>query len=542
MFFQGIAKKRQRKRFRSVVILFSVLFMVVQTVPLVHAMSSAWATPQPSCDNILYPFDQPHPACDIQVGYSWTAANYHGTDIPIKGVRVTITFPNTSPSVIPSYNELGAGIAVHVPSANPNTADEGVDFVYYGFVNVGHDAISLMSSGWVTCEWKNCASLYTQSCYTSSDPQTNYWITCPGTRHWQVFADRFPCSGCSVSDVYQVQMLWTSGGVAIWNYYRNGTFIYEYGFAMPTNWQVGTYFKMGTGKTCPVLGICYPEWNHLQFGVTMITTTTSENFPFGVDMANAMYLNWDYSFWIALPNVRDLTGQNAWIDSIFKVGFWQMPAKVVGQVSGCSTDANFSYSASATAPNGDTLWGDLPAACTAPGTGGGNGLPTGGCCGGGGGSVASETLITMSDGSELPVQTLSRGDGIIMYDVYSGASLKATITTIHSVTVDNMLTIHTENDPPLRVDVNPHLKFYVLTSNGPILKPVTLLRPGDLLYSYYGGSWVPVTQVSATYGGIHTYYDIDTNPKFNANGQLLSFIANGIADPCIPYCKSGPTP
>ncbi len=162
--------------------------------------------------------------------------------------------------------------------------------------------------------------------------------------------------------------------------------------------------------------------------------------------------------------------------------------------------------------------------------------------GGTGGSVASGTLITMEGGNTVPVQNLVPGDRILLFDVFSRKSLPATIAAVRQVTVDNMLTIFTENGLPLRVDANPRLKFYVWTNTGPVLKPVTEFQPGDHLYSYDYGDWVPVAHVQVSYGGSHDYYDLLTNPYLNPDGQYLSFIANGYADPCTPVCKEGPSP
>jgi len=159
---------------------------------------------------------------------------------------------------------------------------------------------------------------------------------------------------------------------------------------------------------------------------------------------------------------------------------------------------------------------------------------------GGGGSVAHGTLITMADGTRIPVQNLAAGDHVVMYDVYRRTSLTATITSIPHVTVDNMLTIYTEDGMPLRVDANPKLKFYVWTLNGPILKPVTDFQPGDLLYNYDHAKWVPITRVEISYGGSHVYYDLLTDPYLTVDRQYLNFIANGYADPCNPICKEGP--
>ncbi len=162
--------------------------------------------------------------------------------------------------------------------------------------------------------------------------------------------------------------------------------------------------------------------------------------------------------------------------------------------------------------------------------------------GGGGGSVAYGTLITTAELVQIPVQNLRIGDQVLMYDVYTDSSLTATISEVRQVNVDNMLTIFTDNRLPLRVDANPRLKFYVWSSAGPILKPVTEFQPGDRLYGYDSRSWVSITQVQVSYGGIRTYFDLLTDPYLNFKGRYLSFIANGYADPCNPFCKEGPSP
>jgi hypothetical protein len=190
----------------------------------------------------------------------------------------------------------------------------------------------------------------------------------------------------------------------------------------------------------------------------------------------------------------------------------------------------------------DTVWtGGLPsstdtrdpifALLSNPGTGGG-----------GGGSVASGTLITLADGTRIPVQNLAVGDRLLLYDVYSHTSITAALTSIPHTTVDNMLTIFTENGMPLRVDANPRLKFYVWTSSGPTLKPVTEFQAGDLIYNYDLAKWVAITRIQTSFGGNHTYYDLLTAPYLTADGHFLNFIANGYADPCNPICKEVPSP
>ncbi len=45
-----------------------------------------------------------------------------------------------------------------------------------------------------------------------------------------------------------------------------------------------------------------------------------------------------------------------------------------------------------------------------------------------------------------------------------------------------------------------------------------------------------VTDVTITYEGIHTMYDLITNPNFTSNGLELEYIANGYPD-CPTMCK-----
>jgi len=201
-------------------ILAGTLVTVVTVSPVRASVTTSfpWATPQPGfCDTVgldgfLCEQNQP-----------WIAGSDERTDVSVTGVRATFSFPNLSPSVIQTDNVLGAGIAVYVPSLNPDASAPGVDFAYYGFVNVNSSGtISFVSSGWITCEWNSCPSHYTsvQSCYQYQG--TYFWGTCTGhtlnDRHWQLFVDQFKCNNCSISDKYLVQMAWVQNSYAQWNY------------------------------------------------------------------------------------------------------------------------------------------------------------------------------------------------------------------------------------------------------------------------------------------------------------------------------------
>jgi len=86
------------------------------------------------------------------------------------------------------------------------------------------------------------------------------------------------------------------------------------------------------------------------------------------------------------------------------------------------------------------------------------------------------------------------------------------------------------------------MKLWVLTSNGPAEKPITLIGTGDQIYNYDVQSWVRVTDVTITYGGQHTMYDLLTTPNFTSNGLILEYIANGYPDCPAGGCKTLPPP
>ncbi len=157
--------------------------------------------------------------------------------------------------------------------------------------------------------------------------------------------------------------------------------------------------------------------------------------------------------------------------------------------------------------------------------------------GGGGGSVAYGSLITLSDGTKVPVQNVPLGAQLIVYNVPTGYHTTATVYQIHTVTVSATLTIHTSAGLPFRADANPHMKLWVLTSAGTVEKPITLIQPGDEIYNYDLGHWVTVTDIISASGGQHTMFDLLTTPSFTNDGLLLEYIANGYPD-CTTPCKT----
>jgi hypothetical protein len=141
-----------------------------------------------------------------------------------------------------------------------------------------------------------------------------------------------------------------------------------------------------------------------------------------------------------------------------------------------------------------------------------------------GGSVAQGTGILTPNGN-VPVQNLNAGDTVISIDPFTQQMYHSTITSINVVEVGNMLIFHTATGQPLRVDINPRLRFNAIHNGQFGLWSTVILVPGDSLYqSGYG--WTTITGIDRIYGGRHTYYDLHLDPQHD-------FIANGYADcPC----------
>jgi len=138
---------------------------------------------------------------------------------------------------------------------------------------------------------------------------------------------------------------------------------------------------------------------------------------------------------------------------------------------------------------------------------------------GGGGSIAHGSLITMADGSKVPVQNLKVGDQMLGYDPITG---KYTISIVKSITIvdcTNMLIIHTRAGTPFRVDANPHQTLWAKSLDGTIgWTPVTKIRPGYELFTPNG--WVTVTSIGFAPSGRHVMYDIIATAPYFADGYL----------------------
>ena len=148
-----------------------------------------------------------------------------------------------------------------------------------------------------------------------------------------------------------------------------------------------------------------------------------------------------------------------------------------------------------------------------------------GCPGPSGGSVASGTLITLADYSQIPVQNLKVGDQLLSYDMTSGQYVNITLTRFVTVQTDNLMIIHTAKGKPLITDQNPAQKLEVMFPNGTWTElSVTELKVGDYLFDASAQAWVLVTRIDYLNGGVHTMYDIYTN------APTLNYIANNYLD------------
>ena len=143
----------------------------------------------------------------------------------------------------------------------------------------------------------------------------------------------------------------------------------------------------------------------------------------------------------------------------------------------------------------------------------------------GGGSVAAGTLITLADGSQVPVQNLRVGMQLLSYDMASHQYVTSTINRFATVQVNNLMIIQTGSGPPLRVDQNPAQKVWAKLPDGTVtLMSVTNLQIGYDLFQAPNQTWVPITSITYVNQGQYVMYDIYTTAPGN-------YIANGYLDP-----------
>jgi hypothetical protein len=138
--------------------------------------------------------------------------------------------------------------------------------------------------------------------------------------------------------------------------------------------------------------------------------------------------------------------------------------------------------------------------------------------------VAVGTLITLANGTQVPVENLRPGMGLLSYNVGTNQFVTSTITRMEVVPTDDKLVIHTEDGPALVTDNATIQKLWVRQSNGNTgWMSVTQLRVGDYLYQPLEQEWTRVDQIDFIPGSF-IMYDIYTTAPGN-------YIANGYLDP-----------
>jgi len=222
---------------------------------------------------------------------------------------------------------------------------------------------------------------------------------------------------------------------------------------------------------------------------------------------------------VTVPSCLTVSPPNPQYFNIGPIGGYDFPLLPIAASSSCAL-GNYQVTVAISGVSVHTYDKQLTFTVTvvAPPPGGGGG-------GGGGGSVAAGTLITLADGSQVPVQGLQVGMKLLSYDMATHQYVVTTITKFVTVECYNQMIISTGTGKPLIVDQNPAQKLYVRLPDGTVtLMGVTDLKVGYLLFDALSQLWVPITSIHYQNGGQHLMFDIYTDGPGN-------YIANGYLDP-----------
>jgi hypothetical protein len=141
------------------------------------------------------------------------------------------------------------------------------------------------------------------------------------------------------------------------------------------------------------------------------------------------------------------------------------------------------------------------------------------CPCGGGGSVPAGTLITMADGSRVPIQNLKAGDQVLGYDPVTHKYGVSVISAIWTVQTDNMLIFRTDGGQTFKSDANQRQTLYVKTASGSEgWVSVTSINVGDQVLTQ--GGWETIRGIEYAPAGTHTMYDVLATMPYFANGYL----------------------
>lgn len=146
---------------------------------------------------------------------------------------------------------------------------------------------------------------------------------------------------------------------------------------------------------------------------------------------------------------------------------------------------------------------------------------------GGGGCVLNGTLVTLSNGSTIPVQDLQPGMKTLSYDTSNGSLLNTTVSRIIETNVSSVLLINHHisisglGDQPVFVKLaNGSMEWLVLG----------LLNYSMQIYNPVNDTWLPIKSIILERGN-YSVYDVQTARQFmgNINRTVINdYIANGI--------------
>ncbi len=147
--------------------------------------------------------------------------------------------------------------------------------------------------------------------------------------------------------------------------------------------------------------------------------------------------------------------------------------------------------------------------------------------GGGGGSVLAGSLVTMADGSKIPIQNLVVGDRVQGYNRTSGEIVTVGILETHQVTVDNLVIIRLVDGTVVRTDNNPLQMFWVKKASDFSIGMVGVpsIQPGDYMFNVPLREWVQVVSIDRIFHGQFTMYDLNTD------SPDMGYVIEDILDP-----------
>jgi hypothetical protein len=145
----------------------------------------------------------------------------------------------------------------------------------------------------------------------------------------------------------------------------------------------------------------------------------------------------------------------------------------------------------------------------------------------GSGGVLQGTMITLSNGTQIPVQDLKPGMKTLSYDTINGSLINSTVSNVTETNVSNVLELNHQiyisgmGDQPVFVKLaNGSMEWLVL---GKVSYGMSIFDP-------LNNTWIPVTSITL-HNGHYAVYDVVTARQLTNGGHTIVFndyIANGV--------------